>query len=513
MTSLSKKLLFIVIPALVIIMGLLGVLLFLPSGNGGVFVEQIAQARRLSESGDYQKAIVYYQKAIENDDTQEEPYIELANIYFLLNMREEALRTLREGIRKTNSVRLSQELEQHEDSGADVNSGIDKFAAAETVNFNTTYTDAFASYNFEKYTRECTIKNEQASADTYTVVYAQYDAVFEYVNSIDNPVLDASTGQPYPYARPTAIKMNDFSRVLSGVQEGVSVDVLKSCGASDISVKPFDKQLDTCLVTFEFHGLTFTVGCDEEGTIKGNDVYNQIVPKPGQGTVEEKSTVTGTIIDSTTGKKVSHVTLRFHSGKDNREGEVVATENVSGGDYSVELQPGDYTVEIVAEGYNKEYMNLYVSDNDSTPEQSISLSPTLAANEIRFVLEWGAIPNDLDSHLTGECNTGNGKIVNISWMNRRSSNGGTKIAELDLDDVDGFGPETTTLYDTNGTYEYRVHRYSRNGSLSSSGATVKIYAAGSSPIVVKVPEDITGDWWTVCRVENGQITDINGIRE
>ena len=58
MTSLSKKLLFIVIPALVIIMGLLGVLLFLPE-SGEVFVEQIAEARRLSDSGDYQKAIGY----------------------------------------------------------------------------------------------------------------------------------------------------------------------------------------------------------------------------------------------------------------------------------------------------------------------------------------------------------------------------------------------------------------------------------------------------------------------
>ena len=82
MTSLSKKLLFIVIPALVVIMGLLGVLLFLPSGNDSVFVEQIAQARRLNESGDYQKAILYYQQAIEKDGTQEEPYIELAHIYF-----------------------------------------------------------------------------------------------------------------------------------------------------------------------------------------------------------------------------------------------------------------------------------------------------------------------------------------------------------------------------------------------------------------------------------------------
>lgn len=513
MTSLSKKLLFIVIPALVIIMGLLIALLFLPSGNSKVYVEQIAQARRLSENGDYEKAIVYYQNAIEKDDTQEEPYVELAHLYLLMNRREDALKTLRDGILKTNSLKLSQELKQYEGTTEASTAEIEKYAAVETVSFNTTYTDAFASYNFEKYQNECTVKNEQTTSDMYTVVYEQYDAVFEYVNSRDNPVLDMSTGKPYAYARPTAIKMNHFNLMLSGMQEGVTVDELKACGASNISIKPFDNQLNTCMVTFELKGLAFTVGCDENGTIKGDDVYNRMVPKPGQGNANGKSTISGSIIDSTTGEKVSSVTLRFHFGKDSRNGEVAETADVSNGVYSVELEPGEYTVEIVADGYNKEYLNLYVSDNDSTPEQNISISPTLSANEVRIVLEWGALPTDLDSHLIGVCKTGGGKDIHVDWIERRASNGGKTIAELDLDDRDGFGPETTTIYDTNGSYEFRVNRYSGSGSLATSGATVKIYAAGSSPIVVKVPTDATGDWWTVCKIENGQITDINGIRE
>ena len=144
MTSLSKKLLFIVIPALVIIMGLLVALLFIPSGNSKVYVEQIAEARRLSENGNYEKAVVYYQQAIENDDTNEEPYLELAHIYFLMNMREEAIKTLRDGILKTNSIRLSQELEQYEGNTEASSNIIEKYDAVEAVSFNTTYTDAFA---------------------------------------------------------------------------------------------------------------------------------------------------------------------------------------------------------------------------------------------------------------------------------------------------------------------------------------------------------------------------------
>ena len=89
--------------------------------------------------------------------------------------------------------------------------------------------------------------------------------------------------------------------------------------------------------------------------------------------------------------------------------------------------------------------------------------------------------------------------------------GDKKIAELDLDDRSGYGPETTTLYDTNGTYEFKVHRYSSDGNLSISGATVKIYTSSSSPVVVKVPNDVDDEWWTVCKVVNGEIKDINGI--
>ena len=107
----------VLIPGLVILIGLLGVLLFLPGGNEQVYVQQITQARKMVESGDYQKAIVYFQNAIKEDKTKEEPYIELANIYFSLNMRDEGIAILREGIQTTNSVKIIQVLNEYENSG------------------------------------------------------------------------------------------------------------------------------------------------------------------------------------------------------------------------------------------------------------------------------------------------------------------------------------------------------------------------------------------------------------
>ena len=70
MTSLSKKLLLILIPVIILLIGCMGLLLFLPDGSSNVYVEQIKIARQLAENGDYQNAIVYYKNAIANDDTQ-----------------------------------------------------------------------------------------------------------------------------------------------------------------------------------------------------------------------------------------------------------------------------------------------------------------------------------------------------------------------------------------------------------------------------------------------------------
>lgn len=507
MTSLTKKLMMVLIPAVVFLIACVGLLVFLPDSGGSVYVEQIKAARKLAENGDYQNAIVYYKNAIEEDETQEDAYLELANIYFLLNMRNEGLDILRTGITKTNSLKLIEALDSHEKSGDTDDGVIDKLNGMETVDFNSVYTNAFATYNFAKYLNDCTVKNEQTVSDVYTVVYTQYDAVFEYANTPENQVLDPSTGRPYAYARPTAIRLNKLSQLLTGVESGVTVDQLKECRATNIKVNPFDEKLNTYLVTFEYNNMKFTLGCDENGTVKGDDAYNEIVPKPGQPVVQ-KVTSHGKILDVTTGQLVSNATLKFREGRNNTKGEVTATVTARDGTYSVELDPAEYTVEVICEGYNTEVFIVYIGGEI---EITFSISPELSANEIRFVLEWGATPADLDSHLDGECRSGSGSSVSVNFLNDTAKANGKTIAGLDVDDTDGFGPETITLYDTNGTYEYRVHRFSSGGSLALSGATVKIYTSNSSnPIVVTVPDDVDDEWWTVCTIENGEIKDING---
>ena len=512
MTSLTKKLVLVLIPVLVLIIALLVVLLLLPGNSEGVYLEQITHARTLAEQGDYQNAIMCYRNAINEDADKEEPYIELANLYFQLNMRDEGIKVLKEGFQRTNSIKIIELLDTYEpQNGVQATESLEKLAATDTVSFNSNYISIFSSFNFEKYTSEYTVKDERITSDAYSVVYSQFNATFDYANSADNTVLDPSSGRPYSFARPTAIKLNQLSQLITGVQNGVTTEDLEACGANGVRVLPFDSGIGANLVTFEYGGITITLGCDENGTVKGDDAYNVLVPKRGQAE-SQKVVATGKIIDATTGSSVSGVTMKFRSGKNNKNGEVAATAENVNGEYSVELDAGDYTVEITADGYNKEYFELYVSDNGADNDQTISLSPTLAANEIRFVLEWGATPVDVDSHLEGVCRTGGSTRVDVNWTHEKATSGGKTIAELDLDDRNGYGPETITLYDTNGSYEYKVHRYSQDGDLASSGATVKIYTANSSsPIVVTVPAGVDRDWWTVCRIENGEIKDLNGV--
>lgn len=48
--------------------------------------------------------------------------------------------------------------------------------------------------------------------------------------------------------------------------------------------------------------------------------------------------------------------------------------------------------------------------------------------------------------------------------------------ELDIDDVDSYGPETITLNKLKvGTYKQVIHNYSSDGSMAASNAEVKVY--------------------------------------
>jgi len=134
----------------------------------------------------------------------------------------------------------------------------------------------------------------------------------------------------------------------------------------------------------------------------------------------------------------------------------------------------------------------------------ISISPEMALENVRIILDWGRNPDDLDAHLTKD------KKYHISYRNLKVSDDGE--ARLDRDDRDGWGPETITIRETetDAHYEFWVHDFSNQSKdnskkLSKSKAVIKIYANNELQYQVSVPEEGRGNSWHVFTIDDGII--------
>jgi len=80
------------------------------------------------------------------------------------------------------------------------------------------------------------------------------------------------------------------------------------------------------------------------------------------------------------------------------------------------------------------------------------LSPVLPPGKTRFVLQWADEPEDLDLHLKGP-------DFHISYRNMKNA---PNRARLDVDELEGYGPETITLdrIDARQVYDLSVYNYS-----------------------------------------------------
>lgn len=508
MTGLSKKLVLVLIPLLVLLIGCLSLLLFIPDGNvQSVYVEQIGTARKFADSGDYQNAIIYYKNALEENDENEDIYIELAEIYFHLNMREEGLNILRTGVGKLNSMKLISTLNYYNNLEDDSNTEIEKLGGLTVVEFNESNVNSFSTYNYEKYTNECTVKTEHTVSDVYTVEYAQYDAVFEYKNTLENTVINSKTGKPNPYARPTLIRLKRISLLFNGIESGtpVTTDKLKECGATGIKILPYGQNKADYLVTFVLNEMQVKIACDKSGTINDIEAYNEIIPKPVDAS-ELVSKLNGSMINSSNNTGVRNVTLNFRSGTGEKTGSVVESLLSEDGEFSVELDPGDYTMEAVAKGFVTEFYDIFIPEGDEV-NQSFSMTPKLGEGQIRFVIEWPETEKDVFIHMKGTPSTG-------GWVEYTYGTYSTQIGNYERGERDGKRYETATLFDTDGDYEFHVHGADSKQDVIDAGTVVKIYVGNDeNPITVKVPDTFSGEYWIVCSIKDGEIKNINGIQE
>ncbi len=135
-----------------------------------------------------------------------------------------------------------------------------------------------------------------------------------------------------------------------------------------------------------------------------------------------------------------------------------------------------------------------------TNQYEFALSPNIGdPNSIRLVLTWGASPVDLDSHLLTPAVAG--QFYEIDYA-ARGSVATAPFANLDVDDVTSFGPETITITNTSpGTYTYFIHQFSSSGALAGSGAAARIYTSSGLANTLIVPTTGAGRYWYVCQID------------
>jgi len=228
--------------------------------------------------------------------------------------------------------------------------------------------------------------------------------------------------------------------------------------------------------------------------------------------------VTGKVTDSMTGSGSGDTEIVVYETED-LDGDIIAsTISDARGMYSLNLAAGKYYITIRKDGYFEKSIIVESLGNYLTSSNNnISITPVVTNGEIRIVLEWGQLPADLDSYLTGIVNETEASFE-VYYGNKNYYNAGVLEASLDVDDTSSFGPETITLEpNSEGVYRFYVHDYTnRNNSrdsmtLANSGATVRVINEYGVEKIFNVPNNKPGTFWNVFEIENNIIKPINSM--
>ncbi len=242
----------------------------------------------------------------------------------------------------------------------------------------------------------------------------------------------------------------------------------------------------------------------------------KVVMIPMQCTLE--GSLRGKIVDAMTGNGVEGVSILIRKGMYDFRGEnVTQTSTKKDGIFETGILKADvYTlyIEDKRTGIPDSERFMPVSKafvlNKELIKNGICAAVTqyLENEQLRIVLEWGNSPSDLDSHLRGYYLNADGTYMEMFevYYGNRNFNSIDDICDvtLDVDDRNGYGPETITIYDAYcDKYLFYVQNYSEEKDLSSSKAVVKVYFdndaeySGRPYYTFTVPADQRGKYWVV----------------
>ena len=220
---------------------------------------------------------------------------------------------------------------------------------------------------------------------------------------------------------------------------------------------------------------------------------------------DQNITFSGVVKNAQTGATIDGATITLHSGYHSpRRGEVVSTfTSDTNGNFSAEIPTGYYSVVVYKDGFILSD-NISVSCAEDT-YKDLTLTPTVTASTAVITLTWGADPRDLDSHLIKK------DVYEVYYGNENYQSADTnETASLDVDDTNGYGPETITLdnLDSASHYKYYVYHYGGSETIATSDAVVTVNF-GSETYTFRPPNQ-SGRTWTVFTIENGHLIPCTG---
>ena len=238
-----------------------------------------------------------------------------------------------------------------------------------------------------------------------------------------------------------------------------------------------------------------------------------------QGNPDEKGMALGNVYDALTGAGINDVDLTIKQGWNNPGiGNDIYTTftsseiNGSDGFYFATLPLGNYTVFASKDGFVSSTFNIIVQEGRTEGQNGV-LSPIISGDSYRIVLTWGENPNDLDSHVEGQCS--DGSYFHVYYQDMSAYDGSIEVCNLDVDDTTSYGPETITLNPTtNNAYYYYIFRYAGSGTVASSSAKINVYQGDNLIRTFNVPTNLgESDYWNVFAIKNGQLIEENTITD
>jgi hypothetical protein len=187
-------------------------------------------------------------------------------------------------------------------------------------------------------------------------------------------------------------------------------------------------------------------------------------------------------------------------------------ETDSIGRYSVTLAMGTYTVVASKSGYVDAHREIVVTAPIQVGQGAdMSMTEVLPPGHWRVVVEWAEHSLDIDSHTF----FGDNEAVRVYWPSYQR---GPKTAPgtsgitvtLDRDDVDGYGPETTTFEGIGDCKErgkclikFKVKNYSSyDHPLGDTEVKIHLYEGPHGESDFTVPTSVGSDlWYTVFTID------------